>query len=57
MLRLSLHQKTRLAAHIQLADKSSFSAKDIIIRQKKLQLGDSATLNLTGRSMKDFGVQ
>jgi hypothetical protein len=45
------------SALIQLADKSSFSAKDIIIRQKKLQLGDSATLNLTGRSMKDFGIQ
>lgn len=44
-------------AMIQLADKSSFSAKDIIIIQKKLQLGDSTTLNLTGRSMKNFGVQ
>lgn len=44
-------------ALIQLADKSSFNAKDIIIRQKKLQLGDSATLHLTGRSIKDFGVQ
>lgn len=44
-------------ALIQLTDKSSFTAKDIIIKQKKLQLGDSTTLHLTGRSMKDFGVQ
>lgn len=48
---------TIASALIQVADKSSFSAKDIIIGQKKLQLGDSATLNLTGRSIKDFGVQ
>jgi hypothetical protein len=44
-------------ASIQLNDKSSLDAKYVIIRQKKLQLGDSATLHLRGRSMKDFGVQ
>jgi hypothetical protein len=44
-------------AIIQLNDQSSFSANNIIIRQKKLQLGDSTSLHLKGRSMKDFGVQ
>jgi hypothetical protein len=44
------------AADIQLDGKSSFNAKNIVIKQKKLQLGDSTTLHLTGRSMKDFGV-
>jgi hypothetical protein len=44
-------------ASIQLNDKSSFDANYVIIRQKNLQLGDSTTLHLRGRSMKDFGVQ
>jgi hypothetical protein len=44
-------------AEIQLNDKSSFGANNTIIRQKKLQFGDSATLHLIGRSLKDFGVQ
>ncbi|MES2372368.1 MAG: DUF2807 domain-containing protein [Bacteroidota bacterium] len=44
-------------ANIQLNDLSSFSANNIVIRQKKLQLGDSTTLHLKGRSVKDFGVQ
>jgi len=44
-------------AEIQLADKSSFTAKDILIKQKKLQLSDSATLHLIGRSIVDFGIK
>jgi hypothetical protein len=44
-------------ASIQLNGQSSFSANNIVIKQKKLQLGDSASLHLKGRSLKDFGVQ
>ncbi|MEO8173617.1 MAG: DUF2807 domain-containing protein [Sediminibacterium sp.] len=44
-------------ANIQLNDKSSLNAYNIIIKEKKLQLSDSSSLLLRGRSIKDFGVQ
>ena len=44
-------------ANIQLNERSSLTANDLIIKQKTLTLGDSASVKLIGRSMKDFGLQ
>jgi hypothetical protein len=42
---------------LRLQGRSSFTADNIVILNKKLQLGDSASLVLTGRSLADFGIK
>jgi len=44
-------------ASIQMKDNSIFEARDLVIKQKTLQLGNQASLQLTGRSLEDFGVK
>ncbi len=41
---------------LELADKSKFTAKDITVKDKKIQFSKSATLQLNGSSLESFGL-
>lgn len=41
---------------IEVKDRSSFHAKNIVIADKKISVGDSCSILLSGRSVKDFKV-
>jgi len=43
--------------HLQLRSTSSFIANNVFIANKTLQLSDSASLKLSGRSLENFGVK
>lgn len=45
------------AMNIRLDDNSSFNAKDLVIGQRSLQLGKRANLQLSGRSIENFGLR
>ncbi len=43
--------------HLQLRSTSSFTSNNVFIANKTLQLNDSASLKLSGRSLENFGVK
>jgi hypothetical protein len=43
--------------YVQLRSTSSFSANNVFISNKYLQMTDSASLRLSGRSLENFGVK
>ena len=44
-------------AIVQMTDRSIFQADNLLIRQKKLQLGAKTSIQLSGRSLADFGLK
>jgi hypothetical protein len=42
---------------LRLKSTSRFTADNVLIENKKLELSDSASLQLTGRSLADFGIK
>ena len=43
--------------NLQLRSTSSFASNNVFIANKYLQLSDSASLKLSGRSLENFGVR
>lgn len=56
--RVSLETKDTLNnVSIRLDDKSTFIARDVVMKHRKLQLGNQANLQLSGRSIENFGLK